>query len=391
MQLPQLTSTRFFAAFSIVIFHSAIFGGDVWPFQYPILYKIFRHAYVGVNYFFVLSGFIMGLMYLDEKRQIIVKPRQYWISRFARIYPIYLLAIGLMIAVPMIPPGDGFVYVVNQSVEQGATWAEPIKSLKIILKLFIGYFAYLDWKAVFLNLTLLQAWFYQYATTINPPGWSLSVEVFLYVTFPFAVQIFRYFTIKNIAWVVLFIWLLTITFQYIFVISGNNVVYLIGKWHMSPQHPLNHLSSFLFGLTTAIIFKSSSDEIRKKFSNGLFLMALATILCIIFIPKLQDLLSGGILSPVFAWLIVALSRGKGWFVTILSSPSLVLLGEASYSMYILQMPVYSFVINVLKNTGIPRNDTLWFYVHAVVLTLVSIVCYLKIESPLRRRIRKWAS
>src|SRR5216684_4890803 len=85
-RLPALTSLRFFAAFHVVIFHfqaMQIFIGPVW-FQ-----KLSSIGYVGVSFFFVLSGFI--LVYTYAGRPMILK--NFWRARFARIYPAYAFSL----------------------------------------------------------------------------------------------------------------------------------------------------------------------------------------------------------------------------------------------------------------------------------------------------------
>ena len=90
-RLPALTSLRFFAAFHVVIFHfqaMQIFIGPAW-FQ-----KLSSIGYVGVSFFFVLSGFI--LVYTYAGRPIVLN--NFWRARFARIYPSY--AFSLLVTAP---------------------------------------------------------------------------------------------------------------------------------------------------------------------------------------------------------------------------------------------------------------------------------------------------
>src|SRR5260370_21844619 len=152
-RLPALTSLRFFASFHVVIFHfqaMQIFIGPAW-FQ-----KLSSIGYVGVSFFFVLSGFI--LVYTYGGRPMILK--NFWRARFARIYPAY--AFSLLVTAPF------FFYAALSMNIPFFVWA------KAHLKL-----------ASALVLSLLQAWVPPAALTWNAVAWSLSVEAFFYVLFPF--------------------------------------------------------------------------------------------------------------------------------------------------------------------------------------------------------------
>src|SRR5215203_4532966 len=94
VEIPQLTFTRFLAAISIVLFHYAAL---IFPFNIPELHYFISHANLGVSYFFVLSGFILSFVYDAE---FFSKPgalKKFFIARFARIYPVYLIALLLSI------------------------------------------------------------------------------------------------------------------------------------------------------------------------------------------------------------------------------------------------------------------------------------------------------
>ena len=145
MRIDQLTFTRFIAAISIVIFH---YGNESFLFNNKYLSFIFTHANVGVSYFFVLSGFVLTIVYYQKKE---FSTKQYFINRFARVYPLYIFS--------------------------------------IIIILFIFHFQSININELILNITMLQSWVPKMATTLNYPAWSLSVELFFYISFPL---IFRY-------------------------------------------------------------------------------------------------------------------------------------------------------------------------------------------------------
>src|SRR5215471_18268616 len=88
-QLKGLTTLRFFAAMYVVLFHMRVTGelagGPGWYQNFASI------GYVGVNCFFVLSGFILVYTYTDP---VLDAPR-FWQARFARIYPAYALSLVL--------------------------------------------------------------------------------------------------------------------------------------------------------------------------------------------------------------------------------------------------------------------------------------------------------
>src|SRR5205823_12817128 len=84
-RLPALTSVRFLAALHVCLFHvyaMRIAGDTGW------LHKVASIGDVGVNFFFIPSGFILVYTYADRG----TLAREFWWARFARIYRAHLLA-----------------------------------------------------------------------------------------------------------------------------------------------------------------------------------------------------------------------------------------------------------------------------------------------------------
>jgi peptidoglycan/LPS O-acetylase OafA/YrhL len=156
-RLPAVTSFRFFAAFHVVIFHfqaMKVYLGPVW-FQ-----KLSSIGYVGVSFFFVLSGFILVYTYAGRP----LKLGQFWRARFARIYPAYAFSLLLT--------GPFFFYAMLKFDIPFFVW--PKAHAKLVVALVLG---------------LLQAWVPQAALAWNSVAWSLSVEAFFYLLFPFLLLI----------------------------------------------------------------------------------------------------------------------------------------------------------------------------------------------------------
>jgi peptidoglycan/LPS O-acetylase OafA/YrhL len=138
MRIEQLTFTRFVAAISIVVYH---FGMVLFPFRTDAFSFLFRQANLGVSYFFILSGFVMIIAYGGNGNSHIDR-KKYYLSRIARIYPVYFIALFLL-----------FVYYIVRS--------KPVDA--------VGYA---------MNLFVIQSWFPPYPLTGNGPGWSLAIEFY---------------------------------------------------------------------------------------------------------------------------------------------------------------------------------------------------------------------
>ena len=145
-RLPAVTSLRFFAAFHVALFHLNEMGAITGPHWLKTFAGI---GYVGVSFFFVLSGFI--LVYTYAGRNVVLG--EFYQTRFARIYPAYLFS--LVLTFPFFCFG----------------------ALKMHVPFF--YFAeqHFTLSAV-LVLLLLQSWVPQAALSWNAVAWSRSSKRF---------------------------------------------------------------------------------------------------------------------------------------------------------------------------------------------------------------------
>ncbi|HEV2946980.1 MAG TPA: hypothetical protein VGX70_06370, partial [Gemmataceae bacterium] len=105
-------------------------------------------------------------------------------------------------------------------------------------------------------------------------------------------------------------------------------------------------------------------------------------------------LHNGLLDILFAVLIYGLARedrsGHSFqVVRFLSMPVLVLLGEASYAVYILHVPLRTWMYKVLEWFHPGTHPSLTLFTVYTILTLgVSILVFKVIEEPTRRLIRR---
>ncbi len=340
-RLPALTSLRFFAAFHVVIFHfqaMQIFIGPAW-FQ-----KLSSIGYVGVSFFFVLSAFI--LVYTYAGRPMILK--NFWRARFARIYPAY--AFSLLVTALF------FFYAVLTMNIPFFVWA------KAHLKL-----------ASALVLSLLQAWVPPAALTWNAVAWSLSVEAFFYVLFPFLLLVLVRRSQPQLLLIAAVSWLTSLVF------SGSYVV-------LNPDR-LSIVNADVLGafwLNCGFLFLRSRRE--SKLASLLVLSGIAALVVVVFfnaaIP--YPILHTALLAPAFAAIVYGFALRPNWG-TILENPWLVLCGDASYSLYLLHSMIVGMYFH--STTGQLRYQSpMGILVFVLIAVSISALVYRFIEEPARRKL-----
>jgi len=148
-KIHALTSTRFFAALYVVLYHSrwGIAPGST-------LDRFLSLGFVSVGFFFLLSGYILAVVYLRTGKS--VAPRSFYVARFARIYPLYIVSV--MLDAP---------FAVAARVAQYGLMAALVR---------VG--------ALFTASVFMMQMFVPNLTVINIPSWSLAIETVFYLSFP---------------------------------------------------------------------------------------------------------------------------------------------------------------------------------------------------------------
>ena len=85
----ELDALRGIAAFSVVLFHYTARYDSIYGHSNRLLFK-FNYGHLGVNLFFIISGFVI-FMTLDRTKSVI----DFVVARFSRLYPAYWTALAL--------------------------------------------------------------------------------------------------------------------------------------------------------------------------------------------------------------------------------------------------------------------------------------------------------
>jgi peptidoglycan/LPS O-acetylase OafA/YrhL len=343
-RLDSLTAVRFFAAIYVVLFH---FSGRVIPFWNHI-----GSGYLGVDLFFVLSGFILMYNYADKATSQITFYRLFLSARIARIYPAFILA--FILAAPAV---ISFALSRHSPAE---AWAKTAV-------------------AGVATLSLVHAWFPRLASFWNFPSWSVSGEMFFYLCFPLlAVWLKRFDERRSLLLALACV--LPAPGLLAFAIAKAGLPSLNVPQSTLEFIPILRLSQFVMGMAVGRIFLLRQHRPRLGLIWGILatLLAACTAVFMRAIPHFPGIFLS---TPVFALLIYALARCERPSIKVepYALGGLVLLGDASYSIYILQWPLF-----YMCGLSITTITTLKLLSYLVLLVGASLASLKLVERPMRR-------
>ena len=359
--LPVLTSLRFWAAAIVVLNHLDAAHLSYLP---EIVKGWCQSGYEAVTFFFVLSGFILTYVYSSsrEHESLNVSVRDFQVARLARIGPAYYLALVLLL-----PP---FVYgfavsgIVSADTFVVATIAVP---------------------------TLVQAWFPPVSFSWNGPAWSLSVEVFFYALFPTLLCKTRtlsrsgFLTIATVA---------VLASAVARVYMPSMVLANTQNWqYFFHYFPLFHLPSFLVGMALGRMYLFAPAP-AETLNRLWFLSAVIGLSLLLgYRSALPSwLLTDAVLVPLYGLVIFTGARIQGSLHSALAHPLMVLLGHASYSIYILHIGIafwWQWLAHKVFHVSLSPAAEL-----VLILALVSgisVGVFLYFERPLRRWVVQFSS
>ncbi len=311
-----------------------------------------------VSFFFVLSGFIL-VVSSGRAGQLpthIAKGR-FWRNRFARIYPLYLAALVLTLTADVLTHNGAFHRIHTASAVNSAL--------------------------------LVQAWLPHYAMDLNYPGWSLSVEVFFYALFPLLFIGMVRISTRRLAVLTGLVWLVSLAIHR-YMVQQIDLGATADYHALTMYLPVLHLNTFLVGITTGVMFmRHRSWLVRHR--NWLLLALLILSVAAGWVVWAQHpvlrLRHNGMTAPLFVAFILWLSCQSNGLSRGLSHPALVYLGDISYGVYLLQVPVSTLAFYA-NSRWIHLPSGLYLLTYLFLLCLIASASYHWVEQPVRRFIRQ---
>ncbi|RJQ79908.1 acyltransferase [Pseudonocardiaceae bacterium YIM PH 21723] len=352
-RLDALTGTRIFAALAVFVFHAIGLGLiDERNTGLPLTYYARCLGPIGVEFFFVLSGFVLAW-----SAPAVIGYGRFVRRRLVKIYPNHL--VGYLLA----------------------------------LVVYAGFAV--TWGIALANLVLINAWWPDKIMVggVNPPSWSLSVELLAYLVFPLLLGAVRRIPGPRLWWacagVLLAIWLMPVVADrlpdhtrapYPGPLAGEKVTAL---WFVHLFPPVR-LLDFLLGILVAQLVRQGR---WPRIPVGLtVLFAAAWYGISLFLPPLYAL-TAAMAAPI-ALLIGSLAAGElRSGPGLAGGPVLRTLGEVSFAFYLLH---YTVLVAVRLLTGgldhpLTAGAGLLLLLGSLASTLaLSFVVYHLVEKPAMR-------
>jgi peptidoglycan/LPS O-acetylase OafA/YrhL len=353
-RLNNITAARFLAALLVFAHHAdplhdRALVPAIW------LRRFFANGYVGVTFFFVLSGFVIALVHYEEFRELTARTSfVYFAKRLIRIVPVWLF-----LSLPFLAA----------DIQAGNLW--PVLPF----------------------VTFMQSW----SADINVAfaylavAWTLSCEMFFYACFPLlawllhrAQGLWRH----SSALLIVVCVLAPLVAAALFVFdprlsalpwedanSGHRWLY---------RFPPMRFFEFALGVALYVVFAANRQALTRRPARAPWVAALLGAVAVLISMMTTLVIGNATFTAVyiapFAVIVIALTAIEVNEAPLsVRLPGLILLGEASYSFYLVHQQ-YRIPPTPLQ-TAMPLPGVLWT---ACFTAILSVGLYMALERPTRR-------
>jgi peptidoglycan/LPS O-acetylase OafA/YrhL len=347
-KIASVELLRFISAIMVIIWHYQQFyfpynffsdteilisNRNQQPF-YNFLSLFYNYGNKGVDFFFIISGYVFAYVYLVDNKKISLK--FFFINRFARLYPLHFLTLIVVLLLQFYSIKSYDNYLVH---------------------------LYNDTYHFFLNLFFISGWGLEKGLSFNGPIWSVSIEIIIYFLFFFLIiNIKKNRILKSI--------LIVSALIFVRKLSSDITLQYINK---------NLLSCGIL-FFEGVLVHYLVNKIREKkiiFIIGIILLIFSVIgnfKIYIFLPSV---------------LIIFLSFEN--LIKVKMSSIFSFLGNLTYGTYLWHLPLQILMMIIIKNTelNISIIDTkIFFLVYFSLVILLSIVSYYFFEKKMREWLKK---
>ena len=343
---PEIDGLRAIAVISVIIYHL----NENW----------LSGGFLGVDIFFVISGFLITGIIITEIQQNSFSLKQFYTRRIKRIYPAFITVMALVSFIA------SAIFIYND-----------FNKLRKTIELAIAFLS-----NFYLGLT--QGYF-DLSANENPVLhiWSLAVEEQYYLIFPLililAYKKFREVKVLFIITLILFFILLATSF-----VSANFYKEVL---HQPNIYYLSNLRfpELLVGSLLAIYHNlSASKQASKQASNVIAILSTLLLFSCLFLMNNDIAFIPGvtlILPCIFTALIIHTTSQNNIIKLCLSNKVIVFIGKISYSLYLYHWIFIAFAYYI---TGEKQINNQSIAIVTVLTIIFSVLSYYLIEQPIRK-------
>jgi hypothetical protein len=306
-RFSALDGWRGIAALAVALFHS--------PFQSHFQgWALIQNSYLLVDFFFVLSGFVITHAYLDRLR----RPGglgSFAIRRVGRLWPLHVFMLGAFVALELIKLllVDGGQLEHRSPPFSGGTSLESLFA-SLFLAQSLGLFDSVTW---------------------NAPSWSISVELYTYFLFALAAwALYRYLVPAALVLIVGSLWVI--------------ITYAHGFMGVSLDYGLFRcIAGFFTGYLTYRAYRAYHARWTRPVGTSLHLEVAALAVALFFLFYAGRGLPTVAAPFVFALVVFAFALELGPIAGLLRRQPFRALGEWSYSIYM----VHAFLVVLIMRSA----------------------------------------
>ena len=376
-EIRSLTGLRIVAALWVVVFHFWFTPGDAYRSVWEPLQPLVHSGALGVDLFYVLSGFVVTLTYLDKlgPRPSARRATAFWWARVCRVWPVYAVVTTLF--------GGWILYKDSRTDDPFLVWQTVQPEVSV--------WSWLE------QLAMVQLWHQPSFDGSSWVGaaWSISAEWLAYTLFPLTVLVL--WRLRRLPPVVTGVLAVACMVPFAWLCYRTGAAYFAWSWLLRIG------AGFLAGAFTCLAVRRIRVTPRvERIAAGVAVLAVVEILVGLWWGWWRGQGGGGyggVVVVFFPVLVASLALSRGGLARVLSAGPLVHGGRISYSLYLVHVPLFEIAwTHMLWHPAIgPGSGLGTLLVPQLLLAslLVAHLVYRYVEEPSRLWLRgrgpgRWA-
>ena len=350
-RFEALDSLRGVCAILVVMFHMPV--ASHWR-----DWGLIQHGYLFVDYFFVLSGFVIAHAYAARLKTTRDAGR-FMVRRLGRVWPLHVLMLAAFIGLELLRLWTHFDSVTPFARDRSV-------------------------ESIFTNLLLIQAYNLHGFLTWNGPAWTLSVEVGCYVVFAALVLLLP----RGWRWVG----------AVLAVIGGVMVLTLAPRW-MNTTHDLAFPRA-VYGFFLGCLLQGAWTRIPRLKGEAATALEIATVLAVCAFIGFATGPVTVLVTLLFVFAVWVFAGEEGALSHLLDAKPLVTLGRWSFAIYMVHMFVLVVMLIIGRKLdwlpggrridfGSPWLNDLFAIALFGLIVVLAVLAHRLVEAPAQRLIDRW--